>query len=60
MYSMISCFFFLFIRNGCFWVKRTVPLNGYIGMVETFSNYQKMLQNNPAEAERLSNDIRNK
>ncbi|XP_039998382.1 putative methyltransferase DDB_G0268948 [Xiphias gladius] len=41
-------------------VKRTMPLSGYIGMVETFSSYQKLQQKDPAEAERLSNDIRNK
>lgn len=29
-------------------------------MVQTFSNYQKLQQKDPAEAERLSNDIRNK
>ncbi|KAI3365826.1 hypothetical protein L3Q82_000817 [Scortum barcoo] len=46
--------------NECLRVKKTLPLNGYIGMVETFSSYQKLLQKDPAEAERLSNDIRNK
>lgn len=44
----------------CLQVKRTVPLNGYIGMVETFSVYQSMKQKDPAGAERLSNDFRNK
>lgn len=46
--------------NECFRVKRPVPLNGYIGMVETFSSYQKLQKKDPAEAERLSNDIRSK
>lgn len=44
----------------CYRVKRTVSLNGYIRMVETFSSYQKLYRKDPAEAERLSNDIRNK
>ncbi|XP_049919281.1 putative methyltransferase DDB_G0268948 [Epinephelus moara] len=44
----------------CLRVKRTMPLNRYIGMVETFSTYQKLLQKDPTEAKRLSNDIRNK
>ncbi|XP_071320949.1 putative methyltransferase DDB_G0268948 [Trachinotus anak] len=46
--------------NECLHVKRTLPLSGYIGMVETFSSYQLLQQKDPAEAERLSNDIRNK
>ncbi|XP_075951288.1 uncharacterized protein LOC142953105 [Anarhichas minor] len=46
--------------NECLRVKRILPLRGYIGMVETFSSYQKLLQKDPAEAERLSNDTRNK
>nr|XP_040033723.1 putative methyltransferase DDB_G0268948 [Gasterosteus aculeatus aculeatus] len=41
-------------------VKRLLPLNGYFGMMETFSSYQKLLQKDPAEAERLSSDTRNK
>ncbi|KAM8904569.1 putative methyltransferase [Spinachia spinachia] len=46
--------------NECLKVKRLLPLNGYFGMVETFSSYQKLLLEDPAEAERLSNDTRNK
>ncbi|KAM4560289.1 putative methyltransferase [Odontesthes bonariensis] len=46
--------------NESLQVRRTVPLSGYIGMVETFSSYQKLKQKDPAEAERLSNDIQNK
>ncbi|XP_068576000.1 uncharacterized protein, partial [Cebidichthys violaceus] len=46
--------------NECLRVKRTLPLSGYFGMIETYSSYQKMLQMDPAEAERLSNDVRNK
>ncbi|KAM9327719.1 putative methyltransferase [Pholidichthys leucotaenia] len=41
-------------------IKRTMPLSGYIGMVQTFSTYQKLKKKDPAEAERLSTDIRNK
>uniref|UniRef100_A0A3Q1EQJ5 Si:ch211-93g23.2 n=1 Tax=Acanthochromis polyacanthus TaxID=80966 RepID=A0A3Q1EQJ5_9TELE len=46
--------------TDCLQVRRTLPLNGYICMVETFSSYQKMKEKDPAGAERLSNDIRNK
>ncbi|XP_054480167.1 putative methyltransferase DDB_G0268948 [Anoplopoma fimbria] len=46
--------------NECLRVKRILPLSGYFGLVETFSSYQKLLQKDPAEAERLSNDIRKK
>ncbi|XP_078100103.1 putative methyltransferase DDB_G0268948 [Sander vitreus] len=46
--------------NECLRVKRILPLSGYIGMVETFSTYQALLQKDPAEAKRLSNDTRNK
>ncbi|KAM4601779.1 putative methyltransferase [Polymixia lowei] len=46
--------------NECLPVKRPVPLNSYIGMVETFSSYQSLLQKDPAGAQRLSNNIRNK
>ncbi|XP_069020022.1 putative methyltransferase DDB_G0268948 [Embiotoca jacksoni] len=46
--------------NECLRVKWTLPLSGYIGMVETFSSYQKLKVKDPAEAERLSEDIRSK
>ncbi|KAA8579745.1 hypothetical protein FQN60_006838, partial [Etheostoma spectabile] len=46
--------------NECVRVKRIMPLSGYIALVETFSTYQTLLQKNPAEAERLSNDTRTK
>ncbi|KAM6893939.1 putative methyltransferase [Xenentodon cancila] len=46
--------------NECLPVRRTLPLSGYIGMIETFSSYQKLKQQNPADAERLSKDIQNK
>lgn len=46
--------------NECYQLKRTLPLSGYIGMVQTFSTYQTLHQIDPAEAERLSNYILNK
>ncbi|XP_071775034.2 putative methyltransferase DDB_G0268948 [Centroberyx gerrardi] len=46
--------------DECFRLRRSLPLNGYIGMVETFSSYQKLQKKDPAEAERLSNNTRNK
>lgn len=47
-------------RNESFLVKRTLTLRGYIKMVETFSSYQRMLRNNPAEASCLSDDIQSR
>lgn len=41
-------------------IKKPLSLDGYIGMVQTFSSYQKLLKKDPAEAKRLSDDIRNK
>ena len=35
-------------------VRRTVPLSGFIGMVETFSNYRALLKKDPKTARRLS------
>ncbi|XP_020483784.1 putative methyltransferase DDB_G0268948 [Labrus bergylta] len=46
--------------NECFRVKNTLPLSSYIGMVQTFSSFEKLRKKDPAEAERLSDDIRNK
>ncbi|XP_061745520.1 uncharacterized protein LOC133544327 [Nerophis ophidion] len=46
--------------NGCLRLKRTVTVNGYIGMVETFTNYRKLKQQDAAEAKLLSDNIRNK
>ncbi|CAK6969883.1 putative methyltransferase DDB_G0268948 [Scomber scombrus] len=46
--------------NDCVRLSKTLPLSGYIGMVETFSSYQILKQKDPVEAERLSNDIRSK
>ncbi|XP_029369218.1 putative methyltransferase DDB_G0268948 [Echeneis naucrates] len=44
----------------CLRVKRALPLSGYMGMVETFSSYQVLQREDPAEAERLSNHISSK
>ncbi|KAM3585355.1 uncharacterized protein V6R79_015108 [Siganus canaliculatus] len=46
--------------SACFRLRRTVPVSGYIGMVKTFSSYQKLIKKDPAEAERLSDAIKNK
>ncbi|XP_068447004.1 putative methyltransferase DDB_G0268948 [Clinocottus analis] len=46
--------------NECLKVKRVLPLSGYIGMVESFSSFQELVQKDPEEAERLSNATRTK
>ncbi|CAJ1086819.1 putative methyltransferase DDB_G0268948 isoform X1 [Xyrichtys novacula] len=46
--------------NESFHVKKTLPLDSYIGMVQTFSSFQKLLKKDPEEARRLSDDIRTK
>ncbi|XP_052422259.1 putative methyltransferase DDB_G0268948 [Carassius gibelio] len=43
-------------RQDIFWVRKPVPVSGYIGMVETFSTYQTLLKKDPEEARRLSQD----
>uniref|UniRef100_A0A8C1ZD95 Zgc:162780 n=1 Tax=Cyprinus carpio TaxID=7962 RepID=A0A8C1ZD95_CYPCA len=40
-----------------FWVRKPVPLSGYIGMVESFSTFQALLKKDQEEARRLSQDI---
>lgn len=40
-----------------FWVKKTVSVSHYIGMVESFSSFQALLNKDPEEARRLSQDI---
>lgn len=47
-------------RTGSLKMKRSLPLSGYIGMVETFSSFQGLLQKDPTRAERLSDDTKNK
>lgn len=57
----IIIFLFLFTsRNERLLVKNTLTLGGYIKMVETFSPYQKMLRDNPAEAKCLSDGIQSR
>ncbi|XP_032413072.1 putative methyltransferase DDB_G0268948 [Xiphophorus hellerii] len=41
----------------CHPVRRTLPVSGFIGMVETFSSYQQLKQKDPSEADHLSNRI---
>nr|XP_023683345.1 putative methyltransferase DDB_G0268948 isoform X2 [Paramormyrops kingsleyae] len=43
--------------HDCISVKHSVPVSSYIGMVESFSSYQTLLQKNPEEARRLSQDV---
>nr|XP_046260576.1 demethylmenaquinone methyltransferase-like [Scatophagus argus] len=43
--------------HDCVWVKRSVPLSSYMGMVESFSCYQALLREDPQKAKRLSQDI---
>lgn len=44
-------------RTECHPVRRTLPVSGFIGMVETFSSYQQLKQKDPSEADHLSNRI---
>lgn len=44
----------------CFEVRRPVPLDGYIGMVQTFTAFRKLKEHDSQQAEELSNRIRNK
>ncbi|XP_042368776.1 putative methyltransferase DDB_G0268948 [Plectropomus leopardus] len=46
--------------TDCLRVRRKLPLSRYFGMVKTFSTYQRFLQEDPAGAEHISNDIRSK
>ncbi|XP_072541374.1 uncharacterized protein [Salminus brasiliensis] len=41
----------------CFWVRQQVPLSRYLGLMKSFSCYQLLLQKNPEEASRLSQNI---
>ncbi|XP_044072022.1 putative methyltransferase DDB_G0268948 [Siniperca chuatsi] len=43
--------------QDCVWVKRPMPLSSYMGLVESFSNYQTLLRDDPQKATRLSQDI---
>ncbi|KAM6945756.1 putative methyltransferase [Aplochiton taeniatus] len=42
----------------CLRVRRPMSLNGYMGMVETFSSYQALLSQDPDQAQRLSDHFR--
>ncbi|XP_012691046.1 putative methyltransferase DDB_G0268948 [Clupea harengus] len=39
------------------WVRKSIPLSSYIGMMESFSNYQALLRKDPEKARKLSQDI---
>lgn len=39
------------------WVKKSMTLSNYMGMIESFSSYQALLKKDPEEASRLSTDI---
>uniref|UniRef100_A0A3B1JGU9 Zgc:162780 n=1 Tax=Astyanax mexicanus TaxID=7994 RepID=A0A3B1JGU9_ASTMX len=41
----------------CFWVRQIVPLSRYLGMMESFSCFQLLLQKDPEAAHRLSQDM---
>ncbi|XP_020500419.2 putative methyltransferase DDB_G0268948 [Labrus bergylta] len=41
----------------CVWVKRPVPLSSYMGLVESFSSFQRLLREDPQKATELSRDI---
>ncbi|XP_029558132.1 putative methyltransferase DDB_G0268948 [Salmo trutta] len=41
----------------CMWVKKSMTLSNYMGMIESFSSYQALLKKDPEEASRLSTDI---
>ncbi|KAJ3592455.1 hypothetical protein NHX12_007582 [Muraenolepis orangiensis] len=42
--------------HDCECVSKTVPLSGFMGMVESFSSYQTLLKKDPEEARRLSSE----
>ncbi|XP_057686037.1 putative methyltransferase DDB_G0268948 [Corythoichthys intestinalis] len=46
--------------NGCQKIHRNVTVNHFIGLVETFTSYQKLKHQDAAEAKRLSDDVRKK
>ncbi|KAL0963935.1 hypothetical protein UPYG_G00315540 [Umbra pygmaea] len=43
--------------HECKWVKTSMPLSSYMGMVESFCSYHALLKEHPEEAKRLSIDI---
>ncbi|XP_012678850.1 uncharacterized methyltransferase YcgJ isoform X2 [Clupea harengus] len=46
--------------HECLRVRKKMPLFSYMHMVETFTSYQALLQKDPLEAKRLSQDITDK
>ncbi|XP_068612586.1 putative methyltransferase DDB_G0268948 [Brachionichthys hirsutus] len=46
--------------NDCLRIKRTIPVSGYINMIETISHFQTLKKQDPIEAESLSSRIKNK
>ncbi|XP_035264838.1 putative methyltransferase DDB_G0268948 isoform X2 [Anguilla anguilla] len=46
--------------NDCVWERKKITLGHYIGMVQSFSNYQTMLKKDPEKARRLSQDFTDK
>ncbi|XP_048857208.1 putative methyltransferase DDB_G0268948 isoform X2 [Brienomyrus brachyistius] len=46
--------------HDCISVKHSIPVSSYIGMVESFSNYQTLLEKKPEEARKLSQDVRDR
>ncbi|XP_042350238.1 putative methyltransferase DDB_G0268948 [Plectropomus leopardus] len=43
--------------HDCVWVKRSMPLFSYMGLVKSFSSYQTLLKQNQQKATALSQDI---
>ncbi|XP_026231449.1 class I SAM-dependent methyltransferase [Anabas testudineus] len=41
----------------CVWVRKPMPLSSFIGFVESFSHYQKLLRDDPQTATSLSQDF---
>lgn len=50
-------FYVLYCRHEHLWLKKTMPLENFMGLVESFSLYQGLLRKDPQEAARLSADI---
>ncbi|XP_068612595.1 uncharacterized protein [Brachionichthys hirsutus] len=46
--------------NDCLRIKRTIPVSGYINMIETTSHFQTLKKQDPTEAESLSSRIKSK
>ncbi|XP_034034249.1 putative methyltransferase DDB_G0268948 isoform X1 [Thalassophryne amazonica] len=55
-----SCSYNDKVWNDCMRIRRMMPLKNFIGIVQSFSMYQLMKQNDAAEAQRVSSDLTNK